>query len=192
MKQDGSFMGTGGYLVDINLSKRLPNWEPMFGQRIRLTYNGIPKTCTRCLFIHREGLACEKRSWEDYANQFKADNPDIDEDTFDENTTANPDNTADHWLGNASQDGNCDGDSGHRGDQDQDQNEDTNEENESVMDNDLTDDEILLFLRENELTEKEMTWLKSLGTKSETEIVRLVGLIMMKRALLPSPLRTSE
>ena len=157
-----------------------------------MTYNGISKTCTRCLFIHHEGLACEKRSWEDYANQFKADNPDIDEDTFDENTTANPDNTADHWLGNASQDGNCDGDSGHRGDQDQDRNEDTNEENESVMDNDLTDDEILLFLRENELTEKEMTWLKSLGTKSETEIVRLVGLIMMKRALLPSPLRTSE
>ena len=60
------------------------------------------------------------------------------------------------------------------------------------MDNDLTDDEILLFLRENELTEKEMTWLKSLGTKSETEIVRLVGLIVMKRALLPSPLNTSE
>jgi hypothetical protein len=33
-------------------------------------------------------------------------------------------------------------------------NEDANEENESIMDNDLTDDEILLFLRENELKGK--------------------------------------
>ncbi len=38
-----------------------------------------------------------------------------------------------------------------------------------------------LFLRANDLTEKEMKWLKSKGTMTESEVLTLIGQIMRER-----------
>jgi hypothetical protein len=46
--------------------------------------------------------------------------------------------------------------------------------------NELSNDEILLFLRANELTVKEMNWLKSRGTLTESEVLKFIGQIMLK------------
>jgi hypothetical protein len=43
-------------------------------------------------------------------------------------------------------------------------------------------DEISKFLRLNELSETKINWLKSLGPKSETDILSLIGTIMQERA----------
>ena len=45
----------------------------------------------------------------------------------------------------------------------------------------LSDEEILSFLRANDLTEKEMNWLKSKGTLTESEVLKLIGQIMLER-----------
>jgi hypothetical protein len=41
---------------------------------------------------------------------------------------------------------------------------------------------ILSFLKENELTENQMDWLKSHRELSESEILKLIGKIMLNRA----------
>ncbi len=46
-----------------------------------------------------------------------------------------------------------------------------------TLNNELSDELILSFLRENEMTESEMEWLMS-----EFEVLKLIGKIMMKRA----------
>ena len=50
------------------------------------------------------------------------------------------------------------------------------------MNTKFSNDEILLFIRENELSESEIDWLKSLGPKSEIKIIDLIGSIMQERA----------
>jgi hypothetical protein len=37
-------MDTGAYLVNVDLSKRLPSWLPMFGQKVKLFHEGINKS----------------------------------------------------------------------------------------------------------------------------------------------------
>jgi hypothetical protein len=44
-----------------------------------------------------------------------------------------------------------------------------------------SNDEILLFINENDLSETELNWLKSLGSISETEILDLISSIMYER-----------
>ncbi len=45
----------------------------------------------------------------------------------------------------------------------------------------LSNDEILSFLRANDLTKKEMIWLKNKGTLTDFEVLRLIGQIMLER-----------
>jgi hypothetical protein len=54
-------------------------------------------------------------------------------------------------------------------------------ENTVLSNKKLSNDEILVFLRQNELTESEMTWLREFEDKSELEILRFVDLIMLRR-----------
>jgi hypothetical protein len=49
------------------------------------------------------------------------------------------------------------------------------------MNNDLSNNEIIYFLRENEMTVIESDWLRSHGTVSEVEVLKLVGQIMLSR-----------
>jgi hypothetical protein len=42
------------------------------------------------------------------------------------------------------------------------------------LNNDLSNDEIVSFLRENELSDIEMDWLRSHGNVSELEVLKLV------------------
>jgi hypothetical protein len=45
----------------------------------------------------------------------------------------------------------------------------------------FSNDEIILFIKENELSESEINWLKSLRPKSEIEMIDLIGSIMHER-----------
>ncbi len=38
---DNTTLGTGSYLVWLKLSKRMPNWVPMFGMKVKLSYKGV-------------------------------------------------------------------------------------------------------------------------------------------------------
>jgi hypothetical protein len=42
---DKTTIGTGSYLVGLKLSKRLPNWVPMFGMKVKLSYKGGRMAC---------------------------------------------------------------------------------------------------------------------------------------------------
>jgi hypothetical protein len=69
-EQYGTIMGTDGYLVNVELPRRLLNWLPILDQKIKFTYNSNSRTCSRhCCFQNSE-LECEKRSWEQYKAQF--------------------------------------------------------------------------------------------------------------------------
>jgi hypothetical protein len=50
------------------------------------------------------------------------------------------------------------------------------EQDDVFVNTDFTTDKILLFLRESDLSETKMNWLKSLGPKSETETIGLIGM----------------
>jgi hypothetical protein len=186
-EQDGTFMGTGGYIINIDLSQRLPNWLPMFGQKIKLTYNGISKACDRCFRLHNSELNCAKMSWEQYTVQFKTDNPEINEETFDCNCslTANQIKSADNNLQDVFEDEKAEGNEpgSHLNSEVKTDNEEQVEEVQGItLNNELSDELILSFLRENEMTESEMEWLKSHGKMSEFEVLKLIGKIMINRA----------
>jgi hypothetical protein len=75
---DGALIGTGAYLAKVILSRWLPTWLPMFGLKIRLSLDGICKTCNNCFQLHKKEIVCEERKWEDFITEFRANNPDID------------------------------------------------------------------------------------------------------------------
>ncbi len=69
-------------------------------------------------------------------------------------------------------------------DQDMDQKYDT-VKNTDLSNSELSNDEILVFLRENELTETEMTWLRKFEVKGEIEMLCLIGQIMLDSGAQP-------
>ena len=77
---DGTCMGTGAYLAMVNLSRRLPNWLPMFGMKVKLFQDGICKTCNHCFIYHKKETVCHKKKWENFVIEFKFNNPSIDPD----------------------------------------------------------------------------------------------------------------
>jgi hypothetical protein len=57
--------------------------------------------------------------------------------------------------------------------------------NTNLSNRELSKDENLVFLRENELTETEMTWLRKFEVKSEIRMLRLIGQIMLDSSAQP-------
>jgi hypothetical protein len=49
------------------------------------------------------------------------------------------------------------------------------------LNNELSYDEIISFLRDNEMTDKEIDWLRSQGTFSGLEVLKLTGQILLNR-----------
>jgi hypothetical protein len=74
---DNLIKGTRSYLVTFKLFRRLPNWIPMFGMKVKLSYKGGKMACKSCFCHHKTEVGCIKRKWLDYIIQFKADNKDI-------------------------------------------------------------------------------------------------------------------
>jgi hypothetical protein len=74
---DKTTIGKGSYLVWLKLSKRLPNWVPMFGMKVKLSYKGGMMTWKRCFLHHNSEIECVKPKWSEYVTQFKEENKDI-------------------------------------------------------------------------------------------------------------------
>ena len=45
-------VGNGTYLVTMKLRKDMPNWVPMYGRKVCLSYRGIKKQCNACFGPH--------------------------------------------------------------------------------------------------------------------------------------------
>jgi hypothetical protein len=92
---ENSIIGLGSHLVTVKLSRRLPNWVPMFGMKVKLSYKGGWMACKSCFSQNKMEFGCIKRKWSYYATQFKAENKDIDECMI--NRSDDP-NQVDCWL----------------------------------------------------------------------------------------------
>jgi hypothetical protein len=188
---DNTTLGTGSYLVWLKLSKRLPNWVPMFGMKVKLSYKGGRAACKRCYLHHNSEIECDKRKWSEYVNKFKEENKDIVDyktnrlDMNQESSDSNPGDDVE-MIGERLEvvngvTGNCNDDDGKaQVESGQDQFDKVNEE--VVADRKLPDEMILSFFGENEQTESEMNWLKSHGELTEFEVLKLISKIVKNRA----------
>ena len=167
---------------------------PMYGLRVTMSYYGISKICKKCFNYHKREIGCVKRRWNDYVSQFKAENGSIAEEMFN-----NEDKRQDLVDLNGAQEEFKDPewDSGANKSREEVKHSDlfsgTHRSKESFLakhqeqqdvnaNTKFSNNEILLFIRENELSESEIDWLKSLGPKSEIEIINLIGSIVHERA----------
>jgi hypothetical protein len=171
-------------------------------------------TCLQiCFLLHKKEIVCEKRRWEDFVTEFRANHPDIDSslinncydlDHFETDSPRLHDIYTERMLKGNENVNKLPNESGILEDEEakvEDQNRDCNiikgiiERDWDKIGNDeetrtsetaeqadeLSDEEILSFLRANDLTEKEMNWLKSKGTLTESEVLKLIGQILLER-----------
>ena len=78
----GSDMGTGAFVAMVNLKKRILGTLPMLGQKVTIKCDGGWKICKKCYEYHKETTNCEKRSWQEYVDQFMDENPGLPRDWF--------------------------------------------------------------------------------------------------------------
>ena len=83
-EEGGAPIGTGSYTVKVRLRKSVPNILPIQGLKVKFNYNGVKKQCPNCYEYHvvkREKKAktktftCEHRSYDQYVELFKENNP---------------------------------------------------------------------------------------------------------------------
>ena len=98
-ESDGKIIGTGSYTLKMRLNRLIPNIIPMHGLKIKCSYQGVKKQCNRCYEYHGnkrgESKTCAKKSFEQYIETFREDNPKIpermtslaDEDNIDQGDT---------------------------------------------------------------------------------------------------------
>ena len=71
-------VGTGTYIVQVRLKRRIPNVLPMQGKRIRIWYHGVKYQCPACYGYHKNEQRCDKKlSFESYTTELKKNNPDL-------------------------------------------------------------------------------------------------------------------
>ena len=58
------------------------NLIPMFGQKISVTHDGMPRICKDCLTYQKRGVKCTKKDWQSNVTEFKEDHPKIPEVKF--------------------------------------------------------------------------------------------------------------
>ena len=69
---------TGIFTVKMILHQKIPEWLPMDGLRIKVQHKGNQKLCNHCYGNHlRKDCKEEKRTWSDYVNIFRCQNPEI-------------------------------------------------------------------------------------------------------------------
>jgi hypothetical protein len=156
-------MGTRAYLVRVELSKRMPIWVSMIGLKVKLSHVEISKACLKCFYNHKSDTSCVKRKRQD----FKAEHMPIAE-----SNGSNNEASLDDWIEDTLRCstgltldsttvsavsepegcgvGNFDVDV-------------KNDESQKVEE--YSNDEILLFLRQNELTVQETKRLESFACK---------------------------
>jgi hypothetical protein len=76
-------MGTGTYLVNVNLFRRLPN---IFSQKVQLSHEGINKSCKNVIITPKENSTARG---EHGIMQLKTEKPGIDKDVIDGNVNEN-------------------------------------------------------------------------------------------------------
>ena len=71
--------GTGTYKVKVRLEKFPPQYLPMYGQKVRIHFQGIKKICTQCYQEGHIKRDCKghKRQWISYVRDFVEDNAQI-------------------------------------------------------------------------------------------------------------------
>jgi len=76
--------GRGNYSVKVRLDKRIPQYLPMFGMKIKIYYRGIAKMCTNCYKTGHIQKDCDELrvSWIEYVTDFINNNEDIPEGLF--------------------------------------------------------------------------------------------------------------
>ncbi len=74
---DGAENGNGTYVVKMRLTRSVPELVPMFGQRIRISYQGTKKMCKNCYNYHREDSKENRVKWNTYEELFKLNHPEI-------------------------------------------------------------------------------------------------------------------
>ena len=74
---DGIVVGTGVYLVRARLRRLIPNLIPMYGLKIRITYPGVKKQCSKCFGNHKGRCEAAKVSFDKFIEDFEAFNPKI-------------------------------------------------------------------------------------------------------------------
>ena len=68
-------IGNGTYQVKMRMKRDMPNWVPMYGRKVCLSYRGIKKQCNSCFGPHlRKFCMNEKMSLEEYADKFRLRN----------------------------------------------------------------------------------------------------------------------
>ena len=71
-------IGNGCYIVEMRLTKSLPNFVPMFGKQVKLYHNGITKQCNNCYGNHLKKVCkSDKVPYVSYVAHFKSKHQDI-------------------------------------------------------------------------------------------------------------------
>ena len=71
--------GTGVLKVRMRIDRPMPQYLPMFGQKIRIYYTGVERTCTNCYLNGHVRRDCKniKTQWINYVANFIDNNPEI-------------------------------------------------------------------------------------------------------------------
>jgi hypothetical protein len=81
-EMDGSYTGTGTYIILVNLKERVPNMIPMLSQKVMVKYKGVQRSAKKMLSIPQRNNPLQKRTLHDFVEQFKDKNPGLDMDWF--------------------------------------------------------------------------------------------------------------
>jgi hypothetical protein len=117
-------------------------------------------------------------TWEQFTVQFKHNNPKINEETFDSSLTANKSNSEDNKVEGVFEEEKAEDNvpnTNLNSEVKTDCEEQVEEVQGLILNNELPKELILSFLRENEMTENEMDWLKSHGKLSKFEFLKLIA-----------------
>jgi hypothetical protein len=75
---------TGNYIARIKLRRDIPEWVPILGKRIKISYQGVRRLCTNCFGQHpKKSCQSKKVTWGEYVAVFKNRYQDISQEVVD-------------------------------------------------------------------------------------------------------------
>ena len=123
-------------------------------------------------------MSCVKHNWQDFEAQFKTENPRIEVLMVDGDVNEKPHED----IGHTDTNGLTSLESIKVEPEEISNKGEINIKGTIELSNEPSNNEILSFLRDNELTDKEMDWLKSHGIVTEFGVLKLIGQIMSNRS----------
>ena len=77
-------LGNGNFKAKVNLKTQIPQYLPMYGQKVKIYYPGIQKMCVKCYSGGHIKRDCtnQKREWVDYIMQYMNENPEIPDEEY--------------------------------------------------------------------------------------------------------------